>query len=88
MYKVPLESIISSLEKLDTEDVRVNVIHSGVGTVTESDVMLAEISAIIIGFNVNDRSSGEKQMMREIEIRTYRKIYDIIDDTERYEGCA
>ncbi|ASS38109.1 translation initiation factor IF-2, partial [Mogibacterium pumilum] len=46
-------AIISSLEKLDNEDVRVNVIHSGVGTVTESDVMLAETSgAIIIGFNV------------------------------------
>ena len=77
-------AIISSLEKLDTEDVRVNVIHSGVGTVTESDVMLAETSgAIIIGFNVRPTTAVQARADdAEIEIRTYRVIYDIIDDVQ------
>ena len=77
-------AIISSLEKLDTEDVRVNVIHSGVGTVTESDVMLAETSgAIIIGFNVRPTTAVQARADdTEIEIRTYRVIYDIIDDVQ------
>lgn len=77
-------AIISSLEKLDTADVRVNVIHSGVGTVTESDVMLAETSgAIIIGFNVRPTTAVQNRADdAEIEIRTYRVIYDIIDDVQ------
>lgn len=77
-------AIISSLEKLDTEDVRVNIIHSGVGTVTESDVMLAETSgAIIIGFNVRPTTAVQARADdAEIEIRTYRVIYDIIDDVQ------
>lgn len=77
-------AIISSLEKLDTADVRVNVIHSGVGTVTESDVMLAETSgAIIIGFNVRPTTAVQTRADdAEIEIRTYRVIYDIIDDVQ------
>lgn len=77
-------AIISSLEKLDTSDARVNVIHSGVGTVTESDVMLAETSgAIIIGFNVRPTTAVQNRADdAEIEIRTYRVIYDIIDDVQ------
>lgn len=77
-------AIISSLEKLDRDDVRVRVIHSGVGTVTESDVMLAETSsAIIIGFNVRPTTAVQKQADdANIEIRTYRVIYDIIDEVE------
>ncbi len=77
-------AIISSLEKLDTDDVRVNLIHSGVGTVTESDVMLAETSgAIIIGFNVRPTTAVQARADdAEIEIRTYRVIYDIIDDVQ------
>lgn len=77
-------AIISSLEKLDTADVRVNVVHSGVGTVTESDVMLAETSgAIIIGFNVRPTTAVQTRADdAEIEIRTYRVIYDIIDDVQ------
>lgn len=77
-------AIISSLEKLDNENVRVNVIHSGVGTVTESDVMLAETSgAVIIGFNVRPTTAVTNQAAdADVEIRTYRVIYDIIDDVE------
>ena len=63
---------------------RVNVVHSGVGTVTESDVMLAETSgAIIIGFNVRPTTAVQTRADdAEIEIRTYRVIYDIIDDVQ------
>lgn len=77
-------AIISSLEKLNTEDVKVNVIHSGVGTITESDVMLAETSnAVIIGFNVRPTTNVTTEAAKsEVEIRTYRVIYDIIDDVE------
>ena len=75
-------AIISSLEKLDTPDVRINVIHSGVGTVNESDVRLAETSnAIIIGFNVRPTTAVSNQAQdADVEIRTYRVIYDIIDE--------
>lgn len=77
-------ALIASLEKLHTENVKVRIIHSGVGTITESDIMLATTSdAIIIGFNV--RPSTNITMMAEhenIEIRTYRVIYDAIDDIE------
>ena len=77
-------AIISSLEKLNTDDVKVNVIHSGVGTITESDVMLAETSnAVIIGFNVRPTTTVTTEAAKaDIEIRTYRVIYDIIDDVE------
>ena len=77
-------AMITSLEKLNNENVRVNVIHSGVGTVTESDVMLAGTSgAIIIGFNVRPSTAVQTMADRDnIEIRTYRVIYDVIDDIE------
>jgi len=73
-----------SLEKLHNDNVRVKIIHTGVGTVTESDVMLAGTSnAIIIGFNVRPSSAVEAAADREgVEIRTYRVIYEIIDDIE------
>ncbi|MBQ0040611.1 MAG: translation initiation factor IF-2 [Clostridiales bacterium] len=77
-------AIITSLEKLQTPEVKINVIHSGVGTVNESDVTLAETSnAIIIGFNVRPSSAVEKQAKdHEVEMRLYRVIYDILDDIE------
>ena len=77
-------AIVSSLEKLETPEVKVNVIHSGVGTVNESDVMLAETSnAIIIGFNVRPTSAVMNQAQSaEVEVRLYRVIYDIIDDIQ------
>ncbi|MBQ0018155.1 MAG: translation initiation factor IF-2 [Clostridiales bacterium] len=77
-------AIISSLEKLETPEVKIRVIHSGVGTINESDVMLAETSnAIIIGFNVRPTSAVEKQAAdADVELRLYRVIYDIIDDIQ------
>ena len=77
-------AIAASLEKIDVEGVRVNIVHRGVGTITESDVMLASTSnAIIIGFNVrpssNVRSLAESE---DVEIRLYRVIYDVIDEVE------
>jgi len=77
-------AIASSLEKIDVEGVRVNMIHRGVGTVTESDVMLASTSgAIIIGFNVRPSSNVTMMAEREgVEIRLYRIIYDVLDEVE------
>ncbi|MBU3180965.1 translation initiation factor IF-2 [Clostridium psychrophilum] len=77
-----VEAIRQSLEKLSTDNVKVRVIHSGVGAITETDVVLAAASnAIIIGFNVrpdnNAASIGEKE---GVEIKTYRVIYDALDD--------
>ena len=74
----------ASLEKLRNENVRVKIIHSGVGTVTESDVMLAGTAgAVIIGFNVRPSTAVSQMAEREkIEIRTYRVIYDAINDVE------
>ena len=77
-------AVSSSLEKLSTDDVKVKIIHTGVGAITESDVMLAGTSqAIIIGFNVRP-AAGVSQMAErdKVQIRTYRVIYDIIDDIE------
>ena len=77
-------ALISSLEKLNSDDVKVNVIHSGVGTVTESDVMLAQTSgSIIIGFNVRPSTAVTTAADRDgVEIRLYRVIYDVIDDVK------
>lgn len=78
-------ALIGSLEKLSDDKVKVRIIHSGVGAITESDVALAGTSgAIIIGFNV--RPSAGVPLIAEhegVEIRTYRVIYDIIDDIEK-----
>ena len=73
-----------SLEKLQNENVRVKIIHTGVGTVTEGDVMLAGTSnAVIIGFNVRPSSAVQAMADQEnVEIRTYRVIYEVIDDIE------
>ena len=77
-------ALVSSLEKLNNDEVKVNIIHTGVGTVTESDIMLAGTSgAVIIGFNVRPSTAVQTLADREsIEIRTYRVIYDVIDDVE------
>lgn len=77
-------AIISSLEKLETPEVKIRVIHSGVGTINESDVTLAETSdAIIIGFNVRPSTAVTNQAQNaNVELRLYRVIYDIIDDIE------
>jgi translation initiation factor IF-2 len=77
-----VEAIKQSLEKLSTEEVRLNIVHSGVGTISETDVMLATASnAIIIGFNVRPDANTRKAAEREtIDIRLYRVIYDAIED--------
>jgi translation initiation factor IF-2 len=77
-------ALTASLEKLSNDDVRINVVHRGVGAVNESDVMLAQTSgAVIIGFNVRPGSSVVTLAERDgVEIRTYRIIYDAINDVE------
>ncbi|NLT96037.1 MAG: translation initiation factor IF-2 [Clostridia bacterium] len=79
-----IEALKQSLEKLSNDEVRVNIIHSAVGGITETDVMLATASnAIIIGFNVRPDSNAKKASEKEnIDIRTYRVIYDAIDDVK------
>lgn len=79
-----VEAVTQSLEKLSNEEVRVRVIHGGVGGIKESDVMLASASnAIIIGFNVRPDQTAEENAARDkVEIRTYRVIYDAIEEIE------
>lgn len=79
-----VEAIAESLEKQATAEVAVSVIHSAVGVITESDVMLASASnAIIIGFNVRASSQARELAEREgIEIRYYSIIYNLIDDVK------
>ena len=80
-----VEAVRQSLEKLSNDEVRVRVIHGGVGAVNRSDVMLAQASnAIIIGFNVRpDNNAREMSEAGEVEIRLYRVIYDAIDDVKQ-----
>jgi translation initiation factor IF-2 len=79
-----VEAIISSLEKLGTEEVAARIIHAGVGGITESDITLAEAShAAVIGFNV--RAHKEARSLAEqsgIEIRYYNIIYNLVDDVK------
>ena len=79
-----VEAVCQSLAKLSNEDVRVNIIHSGVGAITEFDVMLASASnAIIVGFNVRPDPVAEDNAKREgIDIRLYRVIYNCIEEIE------
>lgn len=77
-------ALTQSLEKLKNENVKVKIIHTGVGTVTESDIMLANTAgAIIIAFNVRPSTAITSMAEREsVEIRTYRVIYDAIEEVE------
>jgi translation initiation factor IF-2 len=79
-----VEAIKQSLEKLSNEEVRVKVIHGGVGAVSESDVLLANASgAIIIGFNVRPDAASRTMAEKEgVDLRLYRIIYDAIEDVE------
>jgi translation initiation factor IF-2 len=80
-----IEPIRTSLEKLSNEQVRVKVIHSGVGGITETDVMLAAASrGIIIGFNVRPEPGAARVAAQEgVELRQYAIIYNLIEDVER-----
>ncbi|WP_456389629.1 translation initiation factor IF-2 [Hydrogenimonas sp.] len=80
-----LEAIKGSLEKLKNEEVKINIIHSGVGGITESDVTLANASenAVILGFNVRPTAAiKQKAKQFGVEIKTYSIIYDLIDDVK------
>ncbi|XOQ47904.1 MAG: translation initiation factor IF-2 [Eubacteriales bacterium] len=79
-----VEAVRQSLEKLSNDEVRVNVIHGGVGAISESDVMLATASnAIIVGFNVRPDPVAEENAKRDgVDVRLYRIIYDCIDEIE------
>lgn len=78
------EAVRQSLEKLSNDEVRVRVIHGGVGAINESDVMLASASnAIIIGFNVRPDAVAEENAKRDgVDIHLYRIIYEAIEDVE------
>ena len=78
------EAIKSSLEKLSNEEVRVRVIHAGVGAINESDILLASTSgAIIVGFNVRpDAAAAANGQRANVDMRFYRVIYDAIDEIE------
>ena len=76
------EAVKSSLEKISNEEVKVRVIHSAVGGITEGDVMLAAASnAVIVGFNVRpDKGAIDSAERQNVEIRTYRVIYECIEE--------
>ena len=83
------EAVKQSLEKISNDEVRVRVIHAGVGAINKSDVMLANAgNAIIIGFNVRpDPVAKEEAAQAEVELRMYRVIYDAINDvTDAMKG--
>ena len=77
-----VEAVRQALEKISNEEVRVRVIHGGVGAINETDIMLASASnAIVIGFNVRPDAKAKESAEREkIDVRLYRVIYDAIDE--------
>ena len=79
-----VEAIRQSLEKLSTDDVKVRVIHGGVGAITETDITFASASnAIVIGFNVRPDGNATAAAERDgVEVKTYRIIYDAIEDVK------
>lgn len=79
-----IEALKASLQKIKNDEVKVVVVHAGVGSITESDVMLASAAnALIIGFNVRPDANARKSAETEkVDIRTYRVIYDALNDVE------
>src|SRR6185312_6152833 len=80
-----VEAAVSELGKIKHPEVRVNVIHQGVGGITEGDIMLASASnAMVVGFNVRPNAEARALAEREgVEIRTYRVIYQLTEDIEQ-----
>ncbi|MGB4026671.1 MAG: translation initiation factor IF-2 [Bacillota bacterium] len=80
-----LEAILQALGKMDTDEVEIKVLHSGVGAVIESDIMLAKASdARVLGFNVRPDANARNVAEAEgVEIRTYRIIYELLEDVEQ-----
>ena len=78
------EAVKASLEKLNNEEVRVRVIHAGVGAINESDILLASTAnAIVVGFNVRPNDAAQAAAKRDhVDMRMYRVIYDAIDEIE------
>ncbi len=84
-----LEAIRGSLEKLKNEEVKVNIIHSDVGGITQSDIALASASenCFIMGFNIRPTGSVKEEAKKlGVEIKTYNVIYDMIDDVKAFLG--
>ncbi len=79
-----VEAVKGLIEKIESDEVTVKVIHAGVGTITESDILLASASgAICVGFNVKPEGGAKKEAeRRKVEIRTYTIIYELIEDIE------
>ena len=79
------EAIVQAMEKIGNEEVRVRVLHSGVGAITESDIGLAEASgAPVIGFNVRANAPARQAAnQKRVEIRYYSVIYDLVDDVKK-----
>lgn len=79
-----LEAIMEALEKLSRDEVKLNVIHSGVGGITETDIMLASASdAVVLGFNVRpDSKAARVAEAEQVDIRTYQIIYKLTEDME------
>ncbi|QQK76343.1 translation initiation factor IF-2 [Salicibibacter cibarius] len=79
-----VEAVRGSLEKIDVAGAKVNIIHTGVGAVTESDVILASASnAVIIGFNVRPGANAKRTAeVEDVDVRLYRVIYDAIEEIE------
>ena len=79
-----VEAIVNSLEKLSNEEVTIQIIHSAVGGITESDIVLAKASdAIILGFNVRIANNVKDGEAKEVDIRYYSIIYDLVDDIKK-----
>lgn len=84
-FQGSVEAVSQALLKLNNDEVRINIIHGGVGAISESDIMLAQTaSAIVIGFNVRPETKAKQLAEKEnVDIRLYRIIYDVIDDVEK-----
>lgn len=80
-----VEAVKGLLEKIDNEEVDVRVLHSGVGTIGESDIMLAKASeAIVVGFNTRVEPKAKEESVRQhVEVRQYNIIYELIEDIEK-----
>jgi translation initiation factor IF-2 len=79
-----VEAVRDSVDRLKVGDIQVNVIHTGVGAITENDIMLAKAShAVVLGFNVRpDPNAQEVSEREEVDVRTYRVIYKLLEDLE------
>src|SRR5205085_3547601 len=80
-----VEAVVGQLQQLDQDEVKIRIIHSGVGNIGESDITLAAASqAIVIGFNVRSDQPAQQAAEREnVDVRTYNIIYELSESVER-----